>query len=141
MNRVLFSSASNHWSTPADVYTALHEEFKFTFDACPLYSIDGLTKQWRGSVFCNPPYSNIKGFLEKGYSEICNGRVTSLVYLLPSRTDTKWFHDYCIGNEIRFLRGRLKFGGAVNNAPFPSMIVILKKIAAHAVLPWQDKYL
>lgn len=129
INRVLFSSASDHWATPPDVYRALYDEFKFTCDPCPLmFERNGLIMDWIGSIYCNPPYSNIKGFLEKGRDELANGNAEVIVYLIPSRTDTKWFHEYCMkADEIRFLRGRLKFGDAKNNAPFPSMVVIFNR--------------
>jgi len=88
-------------------------------------------------VFVNPPYSNIGGFLEKGHEEIKNGNAKKLVFLIPVRTDTKWFHTYIYPNfkrecepyaDIRFIKGRIKFTNgsqATNSAPFPSMIVII----------------
>lgn len=131
MDRVLFSSASDHWATPAVVYDALNAEFGFTFDPCPLLSDEsGLLRKWTGRVFCNPPYSNIDGFLRKGLQHLAHGDCELLVYLIPSRTDTRWFHDYCIkASEIRFLKGRLKFGDAKNSAPFPSMLVVFREWA------------
>lgn len=128
MNRILFSSASEHWSTPTDVYEKLTAEFNFDYDPCPLYSEDDglapLFAQWRGRrVFCNPPYNRgIQPFLERARE------ADVAVFLVPARTDTRWFHDLCLpfAKEIRFLRGRLKFGGAKNSAPFPSMLVIFK---------------
>ena len=130
MNRdALFSSRSDHWSTPAATYDALHAEFGFTFDPCPLMAQeDGRKVKWTGRVFCNPPYSRIMEFLKKGLYHLAGGDCTLLVYLVPARTDTKWFHTYCLSGEaeIRFLRGRLKFGGSKNSAPFPSMVVIFR---------------
>lgn len=126
MNRVVFSSATDEWSTPAEVYKALDDEFHFDFDPCPLGgSDDGLAplfSDWSSRrVFCNPPYSNIRPFLERG------SEAEIAVYLLPARTDTKWFHELVLpkAKEIRFIKGRLKFGDATNSAPFPSMLVIL----------------
>jgi hypothetical protein len=82
-----------------------------------------------GRVFINPPYSNIRGFLQKGLEELKRGNVELLVYLIPARTDTKWFHEFVYGKaEIRFIKGRLKFGNSKNSAPFPSMLVIYKSI-------------
>lgn len=128
MNRVVFSSASDHWATPDHVYAALDSEFKFNFDPCPINSANGLIDKWHGRVFCNPPYSAIHEFLLCGLSALAEGNVEILVYLIPSRTDTRWFHYYCIkAREIRFLRGRLKFGNAKFNAPFPSMVVVFDK--------------
>ena len=129
MNRdVLFSSKSDHWLTPAETYKALNAEFDFTFDPCPLMSQeDGRKIKWAGRVFCNPPYSRIGEFLKKGLYHLANRDCELLVYLIPARTDTAWFHDYCAKGEVRFIRGRLKFGDAKNNAPFPSMVVIFRK--------------
>ena len=131
MNRVVFSSASDHWATPKDTYDALNTEFEFDFDPCPLLSQEsGLMVRWAGRVFCNPPYSHIAEFLKKGLFHLAAGDCALLVYLLPARTDTRWFHDYCMrAGEIRFLRGRLKFGDAKTGAPFPSVVVIFKEWA------------
>ncbi len=134
---VMFSSASDHWYTPVDTYAALDKEFAFTFDPCPLMSDeDGTKVKWSGRVFCNPPYSRIAEFLRKGLYHLSTGACETLVYLLPARTDTKWFHEYCIRGEIRFLRGRLKFGGSKNSAPFPSMIVIFREWSAPGLVLW-----
>ena len=126
MRRVLFSSASDRWATPCAVYDALHAEFGFTFDPCPLDgSTDGTSpmfSEWQGKrVFCNPPYGpELRGFLERA------GEAELAVFLIPARTDTRWFHEIVMpkAREIRFLRGRLKFGDAKNSAPFPSMVVV-----------------
>lgn len=124
-----FSSATDRWATPPDVYDALHREFRFDFDPCPLDGDkDGLASlftEWKGKrVYCNPPYGpGIGKWLERGLE------ADLAVYLIPARTDTRWFHDIVLPNakEIRFIKGRLKFGDAVNSAPFPSMVVIFKK--------------
>lgn len=124
----IFSAKSDHWSTPSHVYEDLNKEFLFDYDPCPLQSDDitSLLKEWRGAVFINPPYSNIYNFIEKGLIELKKGNATVCVYLLPSRTGTKWWHDHVIpyAKEVRFIRGRLKFGGSNTNAPFDSVIVI-----------------
>ena len=121
MNRVVFSSASVHWGTPVAVYEALDSEFHFTMDACPLGDEIAGLKSWAGErVYCNPPYGpGIDTWLRRA-------REAALaVYLIPSRTDTRWWHRYVMrADEIRFLRGRLKFGDAAHNAPFPSAVVI-----------------
>lgn len=123
---VLFSRKSVHWRTPADVYRALDREFRFDYDPCPLNSEQDGTSSlfcpWRGKrIFCNPPYGKpAERFLARWFEpEVA-------VYLLPARTDTRWFHSIVLphAREIRFLRGRLKFGDAKSGAPFPSMIVI-----------------
>ena len=129
MNAVVFSSARTDWATPSHVYAALDREFKFTFDPCRLGDEgglfgrrDGLMESWAGKrVFCNPPYGPaITDWLRPARDAVLS------VYLLPARTDTAWFHDHCLkySREIRFIRGRLRFGGAKNSAPFPSMLVI-----------------
>jgi len=126
---LMFSKKTDDWSTPKDFYQELDKEFNFDFDPCPLRSTtDGLSIDWNGSVFINPPYSNIKAFLEKGITELSKGNAKQLVYLVPARTDTKWFHDLVYNkSEIRFIKGRLKFGDSKNSAPFPSMLIIFKK--------------
>jgi len=128
-NRAIFSSLSDHWSTPADVYARLNAEFAFTFDPCPLQATeDGAKMAWSGRVFCNPPYSRIAEFIRRGLYDLSEYRCSVLVFLVPARTDTAWFHDYCMkANEIRFIRGRLKFGGSKNSAPFPSMVVVFRE--------------
>ncbi len=129
MNAALFSSATTEWSTPPDVYAGLHKEFNFDFDPCPLGGDeDGLASlfvRWAGRrVFCNPPYGpTLNKWLERGLE------ADVAVFLIPARTDTRWFHEIVLPNakEIRFIKGRLKFGSAINSAPFPSMVVIFKR--------------
>jgi site-specific DNA-methyltransferase (adenine-specific) len=128
--QAIFSKKSDDWSTPEKVYDALNQEFDFDFDPCPLQSTEklGLLERWGRRVFCNPPYSNIENFLEKGLIEMENGNTDVIVYLLPSRTGTKWFHRLVKDKaEIRWIRGRLKFGGSKINAPFDSMIAIYRR--------------
>lgn len=139
MNPVLFSSKKNEWETPQALFDELDREFGFTLDVCALPEnakcdlffnpeTDGLSQSWKGhTCWMNPPYGKEIGrWVEKAYHESKqNG--TTVVCLLPARTDTRWFHDYIYGKaEIRFLRGRIKFVGAENSAPFPSMIVIYR---------------
>ena len=135
---VMFSSRTDLWETPQDLFDKLNEEFHFTLDVCALpenakcesyYTpeIDGLSQKWSGVCWCNPPYGRQIGkWVEKAAREREEG--TTVVMLLPARTDTKWFHDYIYKfyAEIRFIRGRLKFGGVQNSAPFPSMIAIFR---------------
>lgn len=124
MSRVLFSSASEHWETPKDLYAALDEEFNFDLDPCSLHSeTDGLSLSWdRRRVYCNPPYGpKIGAWLAKAREAEIS------VFLLPSRTDTKWWHEYAMkADEIRFLKGRLKFNGSKTGAPFPSVLLIYR---------------
>jgi len=131
-SKVHFSSAHDNWSTPKDVYASLDNEFRFNCDPCPLdysgthgalWGTDGLEKDWGTSTFVNPPYSNLKDWCAKAYKEAKQGK--TVVMLIPSRTDTAYWHDYVMkAKEIRFVRGRLKFGDAKNCAPFPSAIVV-----------------
>ena len=125
--KCLFSSITSHWKTPEGLYKKLNEEFNFDFDPCPYNDnpkFDGLSIEWGSRSFCNPPYGReIKKWIKKGYSEWRKGK--TVVFLLPSRTDTQWFHDYILeAKEIRFIKGRLKFSNHKNNAPFPSLIAI-----------------
>ena len=154
---VMFSAKSDDWTTPRPLFDALNEEFQFDIDGaatkqnalCPkYYGIDNggkgkpeclgdaLFGGWAiGSrIFINPPYSKCKEFVAKAKQEMLINRVTS-VLLVPSRTDTKWFHDHVWDRqrhqpqwctEVRFLKGRLKFGGGLNSAPFPSMLIIFR---------------
>ena len=125
----LMSSVKQDWSTPKDFYDELDKEFKFDFDPCPLNpSFDGLEVDWVGSVFVNPPYNNQRAFFEKGLKELEKGNVKVLVFLVPARTDTRLFHELIYNKaEIRFIKGRLKFGGVSGSAPFPSMVVVYRK--------------
>lgn len=134
---VHFSSKTNEWATPQDFFNKLNEEFIFTLDPCATeentkcakfytQEDDGLSQSWNNEiVFCNPPYGReIKHWVKKA-SEAVGGVV---VMLIPARTCTSYFHDYIYGKaEIRFIRGRLKFGDSKNSAPFPSMVVIFKQ--------------
>jgi len=138
LNNSLFSSQTCLWSTPQHLFDELNEEFGFNLDVCALPenakcdsfytpSDDGLLQNWDGVCWCNPPYNDkINDWLLKARREVYNG--CTVVFLLPSRTDVKWFHNNVLGvaDEIRFIKGRLKFGGSENSAPFPSMVVIFK---------------
>jgi len=124
----LMTSLSPHWATPKWLYDELNKEFHFDFDPCPLKSgWDGLAMTWGKSNFINPPYGRgISVWIDRAYAESCAGK--TCVMLLPARTDTKWFHMTILShaNEIRFIKGRLKFGESKNSAPFPSCIAIFK---------------
>lgn len=138
--KTLFSTGKDDWETPQDFFDRLDAEFHFTLDACAnmynhkvgrYYGIreNGLTGNWQGeTVWCNPPYSAGKQdlWVRKCYEE---GQKlgTTVVLLIPARTDTARFHEYISGKaEIRFIRGRLRFVGAENSAPFPSMLAIYR---------------
>jgi len=123
-NKVHFSSVTDHWSTPESLYNQLNQEFSFNYDPCPLNSEQDLfNAQWGTIVFCNPPYSELKKWLKRCYEHSLQGNI--VVCLIPSRTDTIAWHEYVMkAKEIRFIKGRLKFGGSKNPAPFPSCIVV-----------------
>lgn len=135
----MFSSTTDLWATPQDFFDKLNEEFHFTLDPCATpenakceryftKEQDGLKQNWVGAkVFCNPPYgSEIKKWVRKCYEESRKPN-TVVVMLIPARTDTTYFHDYIYHKaELRFVRGRLKFGGSKQGAPFPSMVVVFK---------------
>ena len=137
--KVLYSSKEEKWATPQDFFDKLNDEFHFTLDAaaspdnakCTNYFTeeqDGLAQSWEGhTVWCNPPYCRkTELWVKKAYEEHQRTGCT-VVMLLPSRTDVRWFHDYILGKaEIRFIKGRLKFGGNKNSAPFPSIVVIYR---------------
>lgn len=135
---VMYSSKSNEWATPIEFYKELDNEFHFNLDPCSddtnykcekhfTLADDGLSQNWGGyRVFCNPPYSDIGKWVEKAFREGHKDN-TIVVMLIPARTDTKYFHDYILHrSEIRFVKGRLKFGEGKNSAPFPSMVVIFR---------------
>jgi len=125
---VHFMSLRLDWQTPSDVYLKLHKEFSFDFDPCPPEpKFNGLEIEWGNSNFVNPPYGReLPKWAKKGYEEARKNK--TVVFLVPSRTDTRYWHDYFMkANEIRFIKGRLKFKGATNSAPFPSAVVIFNK--------------
>lgn len=134
-----FSSKTNEWATPQSFFDELNEEFKFTLDPCAThdnakcsnyftFQDDGLSQNWGGNiVFMNPPYGrDIKNWVQKAYEESLNG--ATVVCLIPARTDTTYWHKYIFGkaDDIRFIKGRLKFGDSKNSAPFPSAVIVYK---------------
>lgn len=136
--KVMFSSETDLWATPQEFFDNLNIEFNFTLDPCATsdnakcnkyYTVaeNGLEQNWQGEkVFCNPPYGrDIKDWVKKCYEESLKPN-TEVVMLIPSRTDTTYFHKFIYhkAKEIRFVKGRLKFGNSNNSAPFPSMVVV-----------------
>jgi len=133
---VHYSSKTIYWETPQAFFDKLNEEFGFDIDVCAtpenakcarFYTeeMDGLSQDWKGACWMNPPYGRaIQHWVKKAYESGLAG--ATVVCLLPARTDTRWFHDFCVKGEIRFVKGRLKFGGVKDNAPFPNMVVIFK---------------
>lgn len=131
----LLTSTTDEWATPQDLFDRLNACFRFTLDPCatkenhkaPKYYTreqDGLKQDWGGEIiWCNPPYGRTIG----EWIKRCAEHQGIAVMLIPARTDTRWWHQYIDGNpnaSVHFIKGRLKFGGAKNPAPFPSAIVI-----------------
>ena len=133
-NKGMFSSNTDLWYTPQDFYEKINKEFNFELDVCSdgknnkcdkyfTEEEDGLKQKWEGVCWMNPPYGRTIGkWMKKAYESSLEG--ATVVCLVPSRTDTKWWHDYAMNGEIRFVKGRLKFGGSTTSAPFPSALVI-----------------
>ena len=143
INDGMFTSDKNYWETPSDFFERLNREFSFNLDVasshentkCERYFTElenGLEQDWRGNVFCNPPYGReISQWVKKAYDESLNNTNGVIVLLIPARTDTRYWHDYIFNkaSEIRFLKGRLKFelnGASKQPAPFPSAVVIYR---------------
>ncbi len=145
-NKIHFSSEKMDWGTPQAFFDEINEEFNFDIDVCAtqdnhkcetwfghtsLGFEDALLHDWYNNIYnsnvfwMNPPYGReIIKWMKKAYEESLKG--ATVVCLVPSRTDTKWWWEYAMKGEIRFIRGRLKFDGADNSAPFPSALVIFK---------------
>jgi len=140
---VHFSSVTDMWETPQDLFDKLNAEHGFTLDVCAVPEnakceryftpeMDGLKQDWHDNVcWMNPPYGRAIGkWMEKAYKSSLpdwQHMGAKVVCLVPSRTDTAWWHEYAIKGKVTFLRGRLKFGGHKNSAPFPSAIVVYDK--------------
>jgi phage N-6-adenine-methyltransferase len=134
---VHFSSASDDWATPQDYFdTVSAEHGPFDLDVCasesnakaPRYftrETNGLAQPWVGTVWMNPPYGREIGeWVHKAHASSLTG--AKVVCLVPARTDTAWWHEWAMKGDITFIRGRLKFGGAKNSAPFPSALVVFR---------------
>lgn len=134
INQGMFTSRTCEWETPQALFDALDARYHFDIDVCAraenakckrFFSPeeDGLVQEWQGACWMNPPYGReIVKWVRKAYETSLRGG--TVVCLLPARTDTTWWHEYCMRGKIEFIRGRLKFGGAKNSAPFPSAIVV-----------------
>jgi phage N-6-adenine-methyltransferase len=140
--KVHFSSDKQTWETPQAFFDMLDAEFHFSLDVCATVwtakcrryftkEDDGLSMEWSGVCWMNPPYGrDIGAWLAKAYQSTISNDAT-VVCLIPARTDTAWWHDYVMkANEIRLIRGRLKFGGAKNSAPFPSAVVVFRPFSS-----------
>lgn len=137
MKSVHFSSATEMWETPQDFFDLWSSRVGgFDLDVCATADnskclkffdkqINGLNQDWFGKCWMNPPYGREIGkWMSKALAESKKGAM--VVCLVPSRTDTKWWHDYAMNGQITFIKGRLKFGNVKNSAPFPSAVVIFK---------------
>lgn len=136
--KALYTSNTDEWATPREFFDKLNAEFHFTLDPCALPTNakcakyytpqdNGLSQNWGGEiVFCNPPYGRAIYDWVRKCSEESKKPNTTIVALIPARTDTRYFHEYIYNKarEVRFVRGRLKFGNSKNSAPFPSMVVV-----------------
>lgn len=139
MTKGMYTSNSEEWGTPQELFNRLNKEFNFTLDICaskenakcPKYYTkeeDALKQEWGGVIWMNPPYGRQIGIWVKKAKETARQGKATVVCLLPARTDTAWWHDYVMkANEIRLIRGRLKFGNSKGSAPFPSAVVIFEK--------------
>lgn len=140
INSSWYTSDSEEWATPQHVFEELNREFNFTLDVCASNTnykvaqyftkdVDGLAQDWNGVCWMNPPYGRTIGFWMKKALE-ASRRGSTVVCLVPARTDTAWWHDYAMHGEFRLLRGRLKFvkpdGSVKDSAPFPSAVVIFR---------------
>lgn len=134
---VIFSRKTDEWETPQEFFEKLDSEFNFEIDVCATSENskcssfigkddDGLSLEWQGHrCWMNPPYSQVAKWMKKAHEESQKG--STVVCLVPARTDTKWFHDFVIGKaEVRFIKGRLRFGSSQYNATFPNMLVIYR---------------
>lgn len=134
---VHFSSKTDLWYTPEDFYQKYNSVYNFETDVCATdenakcekyftEEIDGLSQKWEGVCWMNPPYGRtISKWMKKAYESSLEG--ATVVCLVPARTDTNWWHDYAMKGSIEFIKGRLKFGGSKNSAPFPSAVVVFKQ--------------
>jgi len=133
----MFSSTTDMWETPKDLFDRMNAVFRFDLDVCATAENakcdrffspedDGLSQNWTGACWMNPPYGRVISlWVKKAYESARSG--ATVVCLLPARTDASWWHDYVMRGEIHFIRGRLKFGGAKHNAPFPNAIVVFRR--------------
>jgi phage N-6-adenine-methyltransferase len=133
----ILPSATDDWATPQATFDALDEEFDFDLDPCASRNNhkcaryftkkqNGLARDWgTATVFCNPPYGRVIATWMAKAEDAC-AKGATVVMLVPARTDTKWFHDIALLQEVRFLRGRLKFGGSKNAAPFGCIVVVFR---------------
>ena len=129
---------SDNYATPKKFYNQINAEYGFTFDPCPYkhdFRWNGLEVDWNGNIYCNPPYSSIEPFIEKGIVEIRNGNAKKIVYLIPVRSDTKYWHNLIMkfASEIIFVQGRLNFNESKSPAPFPCVLIVFDENIGNGV--------
>lgn len=139
INKGMFTSTTDMWETPQEFFDKWNAIYNFDLDVCAIPENakceqyftpeqDALQQEWKGACWMNPPYGREIGrWVKKAYESATKNGAT-VVCLLPARTDTAWWHDYCMRGYITFIRGRLKFGGNRNSAPFPSAVVVFNGI-------------
>lgn len=141
---VHFSTGEDEWATPQEFFDLLDAEFGFDLDVCAQPNSakcarfftpddDGLVQEWSGVCWMNPPYSECARWVEKAHHAAAAG--ATVVALIPARPDTRYWWDFCRHHEIRFVKGRLKFGGSAVSAPFPSAVVVFGRPARTV---WRD---
>jgi phage N-6-adenine-methyltransferase len=150
--KVLHSSDVMNWRTPPELFAALNDEFDFQLDAaasadnalCPFWYSEqqnALKRPWDGRVWCNPPYGRQIGhWTAHARGQVECGNAELVVMLIPSRTDTRWWHDDVMrAQTVRLIRGRLRFltesGERLAPAPFPSALVIWERPRRYSTLP------
>jgi len=137
-----FSSSRQDWATPQSLFAKVDQEFSFTLDAAAsdentkvldsyfTEKDNAFSKSWgNNTVWLNPPYGgknkSLQEWVRKAYKESCSG--ATVVMLIPARTNTNWFHDLALGKgEVRFVRGRPKFGDVTHGLPQPLCYVIFR---------------
>ncbi len=133
-----FASKKQDWETPDELFNPLHKEFNFTLDLAgdkinsKIPNV--ITKEenafdidWKGICWLNPPYGSkgykLKDWVIRAYEQSMKHKST-IVMLIPARTNNQWWHEYCMKGEVRFIKGRPKFKGCVHGLPQPLAIVI-----------------
>lgn len=139
-----FDSIKQDWTTPKILFNKLNEEFNFEYDLaadkdnalCSKFYTkenDGLKQSWEGICWLNPPYgdktSKMVDWIKKSYNDSQTNPNLTVVMLIPARTNTKWFHNYCMkAAEVRFICGRPKFGDSKHGLPQPLILLVFKKV-------------
>lgn len=134
-NNQRFASNNQVYETPDEIFLPLKDEFGFTLDVCANQEnakcerffdeeTNGLNQVWNGVCWMNPPFKDVKHWIKKAFESSLDG--TTVVCLVCAKTNTNWFHDYCLKGEVRFIKGRPKFKGMQHGLPFPLAIVVFR---------------